>query len=254
MGQKKQEIERLRRELAEARRENGRLKRELAEAKGASRADKGTVRSLISIKKAGRSPSREERMAAEAHRLAHRFRKTSLLRYLWVTITESAPAVLFYRLWLYLRRVKLLQTVLSVAAALGALAAVTALSAAVLPFLLFTGGSFILWVLLHARRMDGLLEQELAGRRVRVLIPICGRALRDGSFFIRSARSMAAEEGVAVLVISPYLFSRRGLGETKGFLTARKEGERLYLLRRYYYFLFRRRVLDGLWGEVTVVY
>ena len=65
---------------------------------------------------------------------------------------------------------------------------------------------------------------------------------------------MASEEGVAVLVVSPYLISRRGLGGTGGFLTARKEGEEVFLLRRHYYFLMRQRVLDSFAGEVTVVY
>ena len=254
MGRRKREVERLRQSLAEVKRENARLRRELAEAKRASGGGKGTVMSLTSSKKAGRKASREERMIKEAHRLARRFRKSSLPRYLWVTVTESAPAVLFYRLWLYLRRVRLIQTVLSVIVAAGALAAVTALSAAVLPFLVFGGGCFILWLFLRARHMNELLERELSGRRVRVLIPCRGGALRSGSFFIRSARAMAAEEGVAVLVVSPYLISRRGLGGTGGFLTARKEGNGVFLLRRHYYFLLRRRVLDGFAGEVTVVY
>ena len=103
MGRRKREVERLRRSLAEVKRENARLRRELAEAKRASGGGKGTARSLTSSKKVGRKASRGERMITEAHRLARRFRKSSLPRYLWVTVTESAPAVLFYRLWLYLR-------------------------------------------------------------------------------------------------------------------------------------------------------
>lgn len=246
--------ENLRRELVAVRRENAVLKRELAEARRALEGGRRTGKPSGRPGKGPRRETREERVIMEAHRLARRFGAPSLLRYLWVTVSESALGILFNRLWLYLRRVRLVQTVLSVVVAVGTVAAVAALWLAVLPFLVAGAGGVTVWVAICARRMDSLLERELAGRRVRVLIPSRGRALSEGSFFIRSARSMAVEEGVVVLVVSPYLVFRRGLGGKGGFMTARKEGEGLYLLRRHYYFALRRRVLDRMKENLTVIY
>ena len=268
MGRSKKESERLRRELSAAKREIAKLKRELSAAKREiaklkrelSASRQGTRNGITATniffspwRQATAIPQRD-RLAAEAQRLARRFRASSLFRYLWITVTESAPATLFYRLWLYLRRVKLIQTVLSLTVAVGTLAAVAALWVAVLPFLILGVGGLTLWISLRARRMSRRLEESLAGQRIRVLIPSRGKALRTGSFFIRWAQSMGHEEGVTVLVISPYLLSPKGLGGKGFFLTARKEADGVYILRRHYYFALRRRVLDGLWDEITVVY
>ena len=63
-----------------------------------------------------------------------------------------------------------------------------------------------------------------------------------------------AADGVAVLVVSPYPLSSRGLGGKGGFFTARREAEGLYLVRRHYFFMLRKRVLDALEQDITVVY
>jgi hypothetical protein len=65
---------------------------------------------------------------------------------------------------------------------------------------------------------------------------------------------MAAEEGVTVIVVTPYTVSGRGLGGRGRFFTARREADHLYVVRRHYFFTLRRRVLDRLDGEITVVY
>jgi len=236
------------------RRENARLKRELADLRRDIQARQVEEKPLTRFRRGAGKTRREERLLGEATRRARRFRKPSFLRYLWEAVTDSAPVSLVVGLWRYLRRVRVAQTVLSLAVAVGAVTAVAVLAAALLPFLLAGAGALTLWVTLGSHRMNRRLEKELAGRRVRVLVPPRGRALEEDSFFVRSARDMAAEAGVTVLVVTPYVFSRRGLGGGGRFLTARKETAGLYLVRRHYFFILRRQVLDALEGEVTVVY
>jgi hypothetical protein len=189
-----------------------------------------------------------------AARRARHYRQSSLFRYLWESVMESAPAAVLRRLVVYLRRLRVVRITLSVALAAGTLLTVGLLSAAALPFLFFGVGVLTVLAALRSRRMNHFLARELAGARVRILIPPRGAALKGGSFFIRNARAMAAEDGVAVLVVTPYLISCRGLGGHGAFITLRKEADGLFLARRTYFFSLRKQVLDASGADVTVVY
>ncbi|MBP3667661.1 MAG: hypothetical protein J6K29_11515 [Clostridia bacterium] len=254
MNRKDREIARLRRELAAERRENARLERELSDLRRELQAHRLEDKPLTRLKRKTKGTHKEERLLEEANRRAHHYRKRSFLRYLWESVMESAPVAVIAKLWQYVRRVRVVQIILSLVLAVGAVVTVAILSAAALPFLFFGTALLTLLAVMRSRRMNRLLEKELTNHRIRILVPPRGASLSLGSFFIRSARSMASERGVAVLVVTPYLVSPRGLGGKGFFFTARRETEGLYLVRRHYFFLLRRRVLDALEGDVTVVY
>lgn len=192
-------------------------------------------------------------MFGDAGRRAQHYRRSSFVRYLWESVMDSTPVQVITRLVLYLRRVQVVRMTATVLLAAGAALLVAILSAALLPFLFFGTGVLSILALLQSRRMNRKLRQALDGRRVRVFIPPRGGALNADSFFIRNARAMA-DEGVAVIVVTPYLVSARGLGGRGGFFTARREADGLYLVRRHYFFFLRRHVLDSLEEPITVVY
>ena len=254
MNRKDREIARLQRELAAERRENARLKRALADSRRELQARQLEDRPLTRLKRRAKNDEQEERLLDEAGRRARHFRKGSFFRYLWESVMESAPVAVLTKLWQYFRRVRVVQTVFSLALAVGAVTAVAVLSATALPCLFFGTALLTILAALRSRRMNRILAQALTAQRIRILIPPRGKALSENSFFIRNARAMAAEKGVAVLVVTPYLVSRRGLGGKGRFFTARKEAEGLYLVRRHYFFVLRRRVLDAMEGEITVIY
>lgn len=254
MGRKDEEIQRLRRELTAERRENARLERQLADLRRELQSQQLEDQPFQRLKRRAKGSHREERLLEEANRRAHHYRKRSFLRYLWEAVMESAPVTVITRLWQYVRRVRVVQTVVSLALAVGAVTAVAVLSAAAFPFLLFGTAVLTMFAALRSHRMNRRLQRELDGQRIRILVPPRGKSLDEGSFFIRSARSMASEKGVTVLVVTPYLLSGRGLGGKGRFFTARKEAEGLYLVRRHYFFVLRRRVLDAMEGSLTVMY
>lgn len=192
-------------------------------------------------------------MFGDAGRRAQHYRRSSFVRYLWESVMDSTPVQVITRLVIYLRRVQVVRMTATVLLAAGAALLVAILSAALLPFLFFGTGVLSILALLQSRRMNRKLRQALDGRRVRVFIPPRGGALNANSFFIRNARAMA-DEGVAVIVVTPYLVSARGLGGRGGFFTARREADGLYLVRRHYFFFLRRHVLDSLEEPITVVY
>lgn len=255
-GRKDREIGRLRRELAAERRENARLVREVADLRRQLQSQQLSDREhpFSRLRPASGREQKKERLLEAANRRAHHYRKKSFVRYLWEAVMESAPVAVITKLVLYLRRIRVVRIILSLVLAAGAVVTVAILSAAVLPFLFAGTALLTLFACLRSRRMNRLLRNELKEQRIRIMVPPRGGALQADSFFIRNARSMAAERGVAVLVVTPYLVSGRGLGGRGGFFTARKEEDGLYLVRKHYFFILRRRVLDTLEQGMTVIY
>ena len=250
-GQKDREISRLRRELAHERQRAAKLEREVSDLKRTLQAHGATEKRPLRRKQ---QLSREAVLLAQANQRAHHYRKISFLRYLWESVMESAPVQLLSKLIQYLRRMRAVQLILTVLLALTAVVTVAVVSAAALPFLLLGAALAAMLALLRSRRMNRILRKELTDRRIRIMIPPRGHCFSENSFFLRNARAMAAEVGVTVIVVTPYLVSNRGINRKGSFFTARKETNNLYLVRRHYFFILRRRVLDTLDGDITVIY
>lgn len=256
---KDREIARLRRELVAERRHTAELERELASLKREQKENAlaTTDQPLRKLKQKAGGTHKEERLLDTANRRAARYRKNTYLLYLLESVRESLPVQLIKSFSKYFRRVKSVQTVVTIVLALAAVVTVAVISTTVLLFL-FLGITLLillaLLIYLRAKHMNHVLEQAMTDRRIRILVPPRGPALNRGSFFIRNARAMACEDNVAVLIVSPYLFSNRGAGGRGGFFIARKEAEGLYIVRRHYFFVLRRKVLDALGGDVTAVY
>lgn len=254
--QREREIARLRSELAAERRHTAKLEREISDLRRQLQANSlaKTEQPIRRLTQKAKGTHKEERLLDEASRRAHHYRKRSFVRYLWEAGMESVPVQLIDKMVSYLRRVRVVQMVLAILAAVGAVIAVAVVSAAVLPFLFVGSATLTVLALLRSRRMNRILQKELTDRRIRIMVPPRGNSLNPGSFFIRNARAMAAEENVTVIVVTPYLISQRGLGGQGKFFTARKEAKDLYLVRRHYFFVLRRKVLDVVDGEITVIY
>ena len=247
------ELSRLKSELATERRRTARLEREIADLK--RQLNIVNPSKPLRRRRKAEADRKEVLLLDAASRRAHHYRKSSFLHYLRGTVAESAPIRLFSKLLAFLRRIRIVQMLFALLSVVIALVAVVSVSAVVLPILIF--GAVLLWFLarLRSRRMNRILQQELTHhRRIRVMIPPQKAVFQPNSFFARNARAMATEEDTAILVVTPFLFSRRGLGGRGDFFTARKETEGLYLVRRHYFFLLRRRVLDTLSANLTIIY
>ncbi|MBQ9781176.1 MAG: hypothetical protein IJW00_09575 [Clostridia bacterium] len=259
--QQKKEIKRLTRALSQkdralqrAERENAALKRRLAEAKGSY----GHAPEALYSKKKKASSDEEFSEQKELFRMgavnARRFSRKSYLSYLIQSIKESVVGMVFRRLTRFLRRLRLVRTISVVVAAVMATLLLSAVFVTVLPFLFFIGITCIAAATLRARAANRLMREKLSGKRVRVFILPDAVTFRDDTFAERSAKAMAREPDAAILVVSPRLISSRGLGGRGMYFTVREEARDLYLVRRGYYFILRRRVLDTVCGEVTFVY
>lgn len=251
-GQREREISRLKHELEAERRRCARLARQVSDLRAELQTRDVAEDNLW--KRVRHKPRAEEQMRDTSFHRASRYRKRTYLRYLFEAIMDSKPLLIISGIWTYLRRLRILQLIFTIVAAFGAVVVVTLLSAAVLPFILFAVLGVAMLGRMRSRRMNIKLKAALAGRHVRVLIPPRASAMQENSFYLRQAHAMAQEENTAILIVTPYLLSSRGTGRGGSFLTAREGEEHVYFLRRHFFFQFRRRVLDGLDTNLTIVY
>lgn len=100
--------------------------------------------------------------------------------------------------------------------------------------------------LIDSRRSIRRLSEHLKDKQVYVFF--CA----NGNFGIQNACALASDPHIAVLTISPYWIGAKGLLSNKRYVNMRQDGERLFLIRRYFYFAVRKRILKN--GRTTLVY
>ncbi len=243
----------LRRELNKERRHSAALERENASLKQELRQSGDSVRSRRQ-KHADPRVVAIEKMRDAASRRAHHYRRNSYVRYIFESMMESLPIRIISRVLTYMRRFRLIQYIALILTTISTIAVVAVVSAALLPFLLAGTAILVLGVCLRSRQVNRIMRNELKGRHLRVFFPPRKSWWAQDSFFMRQARNMATERGVAVVIVSPYSLSRRGAGKKRFFITANKVDENLYIVRRNYFFIFRKRVMDVIDPDATVIY
>ncbi len=126
----------------------------------------------------------------------------------------------------------------------------TVLSLVVLPIAVLVCFGAVTASMLGVRKARRRLTDELGGRRVEVVFPSRER-IRDGSELLCAwARSRANGDG-ALIVVSPYFVSPRGLFGRKAYLALRVDGERVYILRKFAYFRIRKDLFTRIAVQVV---
>lgn len=252
----KKRVARLEKALTEERRENAALKRRIADLNGGyGTFDIKTLKGY-KVRRRRSTPKREQQdMLRAASINARRFSKKSYVRYLIHTVKESTVGLIFRRISVYFRRFRLIRRIAAVVAAVLMALLLSAFFITALPFLLLLLVATLMAVILRAHSANRRMREYLRDvRRVRILILSEQVTFEDSTFAERSAKAMATEAETAVIVVTPRLWSAKGLGGEGMFFTARRESQNLYLVRRGYYFILRRRILDGLACDMTVIY
>ena len=95
----------------------------------------------------------------------------------------------------------------------------------------------------------------LKDKKVTVFFPPKERAFDMGSYFTGFAKSEAQKENTVVVIVSPYNFKSTGLNSSRGtYYVSRSDGENILLVRRYYYFTLRNKIIDKYSSQVTEIY
>lgn len=108
----------------------------------------------------------------------------------------------------------------------------------VLPLFAVLMSGALLIALLETGRTDRRLRTVIGERRVLVCFPTA----RQNLFLYRNALDFA-ERNWVVLAVSPHWLHPRGFEKRSFYCTAREESEGVYLVRPYYFFHLRRRIL-----------
>ena len=109
---------------------------------------------------------------------------------------------------------------------------------AVLPILLIGTLTILLSAVFTSRRANRRLSERLLGKRIYVIFP----DTLSSSFLVQHTKDLCAR-GYAVILVSPYLFSPAGIRYNRFYTTVREEYDCIFLVRRYYYFSLKRRLL-----------
>ena len=174
--------------------------------------------------------------------------------YLYRIFTNAPLYLQWKRLLSYVRKFRTVTFILRVIGILitiletGALVILTtAIFLVLLPILTALMLGILIAAQMDARGANRSMKKALEGKRVYLFFLPRGNA----SFLCAWAKELA-KEGTAAVLISPYWISPRGLGGKKFYFTIRTEEKNLYLIRRYYFFSLRKRVLRE--EDTVIVY
>ena len=123
-----------------------------------------------------------------------------------------------------------------------------------LPLLILSAGIVAFSALLLYRRENKSMARILEGQNVIVFFPTCGGELTSGDFWRSHVETLASRQGTAVLIVSPYFWSRKGIVGNRFYFLLRKEKEKIYILRKHYYFSLKQAVLDKKTNSLTLIY
>ena len=246
----KKENQQLNRRLKQAQAENLRLRRRIDTLTTAG--GKTAVAPSAMIFKRDISPA--ETLLSEGATARKRYGASTYAGYLLTTVKESGIGRLLRRITAFWHRLRLFRWIITLLTLVVAAALTSAVLLTLIPPLILSSDVTLLTVLFRARTVNRRMLKALEGKRIRVIIPHDSMAHEDDSFMERCAMEMSSREDVAVVVVSPYVLSVKGLGGRGLYFTVREEAPRLFLLRKGYYFIFKKSVLRRLSGSVTVMY
>lgn len=187
-----------------------------------------------------------EEQARQALQNRKLFRHRFFLAYAFDLMRHAKAYALWKELLSYFRRFRLVAilikafTILLTVLETGALVIFsTLLFLVLLPLLTAWMLGILLTALIEARKSNRVMQKRLAGKKIYLLT----LSKDENRFFYQNARALAKDEKSAVLVLSPYWISGKGIGSSRFYCTVRQDGKNLYLVRRYYFFMLKKRVL-----------
>lgn len=186
-------------------------------------------------------------------------------RNLWDFSQRLIKGTLAFRIWercaKYVRRFRIITTVFRVfpwillAISTNTLLYVIAAMAVIFaPPLLIGLLSFAGSALIRYKKVNEQMTRHLSGKTVFVLFPTRDGEFAEAHFWRANARELASHPSSAVVVVSPFLLSPRGLEEGRFYLNMRSDGDNLFLVRRHYFFSLRKHVLTRSVKRLILLY
>lgn len=246
----RKENKKLKRDLQLTQAENLRLRKQIDTLTAAG--GKTIVAPSAMIFKKKESP--QKALLAEGASSRRRYSSTTYAGYLFLSVKESSLGRIIRRIASFFRRLRVFRWVASILLIIITAVLASAVFVTAIPLLLLSSVTTLFAVIFKARSANLRMANALRGKHIRVLIPHDHAVLGDGSFLDRCAMEMATHSHSAVIVVSPHLISGKGLGGKGIYFTARQEATNLFVVRKGYYFILKRKVLCKLDPLMTVIY
>lgn len=181
----------------------------------------------------------------EIVRTYRKSQRKSLLRDVWASVKEARPYRFWQRILTYVRRFRMISFVVRI---LGYLFAIlqtgtlvlltTALFFIILPILTAVAAVLLTMAFLDVRKSRKRMEREIGERRVYVFFNL-------GNFGAETAAALAKGEDRICLSVSPYWLTAEGHRGNRFYLNVRREDEHFFLIRRYFFFHIRKKLLKS---------
>lgn len=114
-----------------------------------------------------------------------------------------------------------------------------------LPISALLATATLLLSLIGQKRANDFLRTSVSGKDVYVFFPESRSQFTDEHFLGRWIGSLASSGKCTVFIVSPSFWSRAGLCRGKYYLHYRQDTDNVIMLRKYYYFSFKRNVLNS---------
>lgn len=178
---------------------------------------------------------------AQVHR---RSRRRSLFGDVLESVREARPYRLWQNILAYLRRLRTISFILRLVGYLWAflqtgtlVLLTTALFFIILPILAVITLGILLTAFLDMRKSRKKLEREIENKEVYVYFSL-------GDFGTATAKQMARDRPCVCLAVSPHWIASDGPCGSRFYLNLRREDENFFLIRRYFYFHIRKKLLN----------
>lgn len=198
---------------------------------------------VLRARKNGIAESRVASAALERKLFSHK----SYIMFIWDAVTSTRGYEIWDEILTFARRFRLISATLRIGtlimSALEA-GAVFLLAAGILlafsPALLLLTLAATIDSVISGSRADALVSRITKNKRLAFIFPPRG-ALGEDRFLSYNAKTLSSSIRCTVFVVSPYLFSSRGIGGHGQYTSVRCESEGVYIIRRQAYFRLRRR-------------
>ena len=247
--------EQSKRELRDLRAENRRLKHEVHSLKLELELYEGrkTRDRKDQVQAAFDSQAKNERL----------FSKKRYFTYILEVIKRTSVFRLYTRLLRLFRRFNFIRITVGLLAAVllalqtGTLFVLSASASVIsVPFTFLITYATFLFSTFRVKKDCRAHRVKMKGKKIYVFFPPKKGALSENSYFSGMVTDFSRQKDSFCVIVSPYFWSTRGLGGTKGksYIASRSDGENLLIVRRHYYFTMKKRIFSSFSEKITELY
>ncbi len=189
-----------------------------------------------------------------------RYSKNTWIEFAISTARNSSVFSLIYRFTSFIRRITFISTVITILRVIFIALSTSAFfvfliagTIAMLPFAVICAIFASVHTIVSFRYYDKLFKKRLYGKTLYLFFPSKEDTIDQNLCLSHYTKALSHKKAV-VIIVSPYYFSSKGIGGKGIFMTCRREAENIYIIRRRYFFIFKRKILNKRNSDTFLIY